>query len=94
MARGWHYTKLSLSSALFLYFLTYALCYCSFLISATFVCFCFVLFSFSHWSFVDVPLVFYCPADHVLDWQPCTLLDMVEVRSVNMNNATTTLHLH
>ena len=34
------------------------------------------LFSCDHhrWSFVDVPLIFFCPADHVLDRQPRTLL--------------------
>ena len=33
--------------------------------------------------FVDVPLIFFCPADHVLpDWQPVSiLLGMVEARS-------------
>ena len=46
MARGWHYTKLSLSSALLLFFfLACALCYCSFLFVA-FVSFVFVLFGF------------------------------------------------
>ena len=41
---------------------------------------------FSRLSFVDIPLIFYCPADHVPDWQPRTLLSisMVEIaRSVN-----------
>ena len=42
-----------------------------------------VFFSCSHWSFVDVPLIFFCPADHVPDWQPRILLGMVEARSVN-----------
>ena len=37
----------------------------------------------SRWSFVDVPLIFSCPADHVPDWQPRILLCMVEARSVN-----------
>ena len=47
-----------------------------------FVCLC---FSFcSHWSLVDVPLIFFCPADHVPDWQPRILLGMVEARSVNV----------
>ena len=32
---------------------------------------------------IDVPLTFFCPADHVPDWQPRMLLDMVEARSVN-----------
>ena len=27
---------------------------------------------------------FFCPADHVPDWQPCVLLGMVEARSVNV----------
>ena len=46
--------------------------------------FLFVFFFFcSHWSLVDVPLIFFCPADHVPDWQPRILLGMVEARSVN-----------
>ena len=55
-------------------------------------CFCFVLFSCARWSFVDVPLIFSCPADHVRlpDWQPrVILLGMVEARSVNVKNTTT-----
>ena len=31
-----------------------------------------------------------CPADHVPDWQPRVLLDMVEARSVNVKKTTTT----
>ena len=63
-------------------------CYsCSFL----FVVFCvFVFFFCSHWSLVDVPLIFFCPADHVPDWQPRVLLGMVEARSVNVKKTTTT----
>ena len=63
-------------------------CYsCSFL----FVVFCvFVFFFCSHWSLVDVPLIFFCPADHVPDWQPRILLGMVEARSVNVKKTTTT----
>ena len=30
----------------------------------------FVFFFCSHWSLEDVPLIFFCPADHVPDWQP------------------------
>ena len=45
-----------------------------FSLSFFFVCvfvFCFC----SHWSLVDVPLIFFCPADHVPDyWQPRVLL--------------------
>ena len=42
------------------------------------------------WNFVDVPLIFCCPAGHVLDWQPRILLGMVEARSVNVKKTTTT----
>ena len=52
MARGWHYTKLSLSSALLNFFLA-----CACVIVPSFLsflsCFCFVLFSCSRWSFVN-----------------------------------------
>ena len=37
--------------------------------SLSFFC-VFVFFFCSHWSLVDVPLIFFCPADHVSDWQP------------------------
>ena len=75
-------------------FLACVFCYsCSFL----FVVFCvFVFFFCSHWSLVDVPLIFFCPADHVPDWQPRIVLGMVEARSVNVKKTTTTtmvLHL-
>ena len=88
MARGWHYAKLSLSSALRLSFS--GMCILLFLFLS--LCrFCLFLFLFcSHWSFVDVPLIFFCPADHVPDWQPRILLGMVEARSVNVKKATTT----
>ena len=33
--------------------------------------------------------MFPCPADHELDWQPCsTVVDMIGARSVNVNIAT------
>ena len=51
LACGWQYTKLSLW-CLFPY--------CSFV----FLLFGFV-FSCSRWSFVDVPLIYFCAADHV-----------------------------
>ena len=87
MARGRHYAKLSLSNAarlsfsdlcilLFMFLSLCRLCVCVFL--------CF------HWSLVDVPLIFFCPADHVPDWQPRVLLGMVEARSVNVKKTTTT----
>ena len=55
-----------------------------------FVCWCFSFFC-SHWSLVliDVPLISFCPADHVSDWQPRILLGMVEARSVNVKKTTT-----
>ena len=52
-----------------------ALCFCSFL----FVVFCLCLFALSRWSFVDVPLIVSCPADHVPDWQARILLRIVGV---------------
>ena len=48
----------------------------------------FVFFFCSHWSLIDVPLIFFCPADHVPDWQPRVLLGMVEARSVNVKKTT------
>ena len=49
----------------------------------------FFFFFCSHWSLVDVPLIFFCPADHVPDWQPRILLGMVEARLVNVRKITT-----
>ena len=88
MARGRHYAKLSLSNAPRLSFSD--LCILLFLFLS--LCrFCvFVFFFCSHWSLVDVPLIFFCPADHVPDWQPRVLLGMVEARSVNVKKTTTT----
>ena len=92
MARGWHYAKLSLSSALRLSFS--GMCILLFLFLS--LCrFCLFVFLFcSHWSFVEVPLIFFCPADHVPDWQPRTgiLLGMVEARSVDVKKTTTTTY--
>ena len=44
----------------------------------------------SRWSFVDAPLIFFCPAHHVSDWQPRILLGTVEARLVNVKKTTTT----
>ena len=86
MARGWNYAKLSLSNAPRLSFS--GLCILLFLfLSLCHVC-VFVFFFCSHWSLVDVPLIFFCPADHVPDWQPRVLLGMVEARSVNVKKTT------
>ena len=73
MARGWHYTKLSiLSSALFLYFsgmcfVLIFLYFCGFRF-----CFCFV--------FVFVLSLELCSADRVPDWQPRILLGSIWLR--------------
>ena len=90
MARGWHYAKLSLSNAPRLSFS--GMCILLFLFLS--LCrFClFVFFFCSHWSLVDVPLIFFCPADHVPDWHPRILLGMVEARSVNVKKTTTKQH--
>ena len=85
MARGRHYAKLSLSNAARLSFSD--LCILLFLfLSLCRLCVC--VFLCSHWSLVDVPLIFFCPADHVTDWQPRVLLGMVEARSVNVKKTT------
>ena len=88
MARGRHYAKLSLSNAARLSFSDLCILLFMFL-SLCRLCVC--VFLCSHWSLVDVPLIFFCPADHVLpDWQPRVLLGMVEARSVNVKKTTTT----
>ena len=87
MARGRHYAKLSLSNAARLSFSD--LCILLFLFLS--LCrLCVFVFLCSHWSLVDVPLISFCPADHVPDWQPRVLLGMVEARSVNVKKTTTT----
>ena len=87
MARGRHYAKLSLSNAARLSFSDL----CSLLFMFLSLCrLCVCVFLCSHWSLVDVPLIFFCPADHVPDWQPRVLLGMVEARSVNVKKTTTT----
>ena len=87
MARGRHHAKLSLSNAARLSFSDLCILLFMFL-SLGRLCVC--VFLCSHWSLVDVPLIFFCPADHVPDWQPRVLLGMVEARSVNVKKTTTT----
>ena len=87
MARGRHYAKLSLSNAARLSFSDLCILLFMFL-SLCRLCVC--VFLCSHWSLVDVPLIFFCPADHVPDWQPRVLLGMVEARSVTVKKTTTT----
>ena len=84
-ARGRHYAKLSLSNAARLSFSDLCILLFMFL-SLCRLCVC--VFLCSHWSLVDVPLIFFCPADHVPDWQPRVLLGMVEARSVNVKKTT------
>ena len=90
MARGRHYAKLSLSNAARLSFSDLCILLFMFL-SLCRLCVC--VFLCSHWSLVDVPLIFFCPADHVPDWQPRVLLGMVEARSVNVKKTTTDFYL-
>ena len=86
MARGRHYAKLSLSNAARLSFSD--LCILLFLfLSLCRLCVC--VFLCSHRSLVDAPLIFFCPGDHLPDWQPRVLLGMVEARSVNVKKTTT-----
>ena len=87
MARGRHYAKFSLSNAALLSFSDLCILLFMFL-SLCRLCVC--VFLCSYWSLVDVPLIFFCPADHVPDWQPRVLLGMVEARSVNVKKTTTT----
>ena len=45
-----------------------------------FVLYFLVFFFCSRWTFADVPLIFFCPADHVPDWQSRILLGRVNVK--------------
>ena len=63
--------------------------YLSVLVLTFFVFFALFLFLRSRWSFVDVPLIFSCPADHVPEWQPRMLINVDEARSVNLKNTKT-----
>ena len=83
MARGRHYAKLSLLNAPRLSFSGLCILLFLFLSLCRFCVFVFFFFC-SHWSLVDVPLIFFCPADHVSDWQPRIVLGTVEARSVNV----------
>ena len=94
MARGWHYTKLSLSSAPLLSFSGMRI----FIIVPFFCRFCFVslcFFCFLFLILLSLELfrcssdLFLSPADHVPDCQPRILLGTVEARSVNVKKTTT-----
>ena len=60
----------------------------SFSLSFLFVC-VFLLLSLELGR-CSCPLISFCPADHVPDWQPRVVLVMVEARSVNVKKTTTT----
>ena len=85
MARGWHYTKLFLSSALLLPF-SGMCCVLLFLLFVYFVLFIFMV----SLKQVDISLIFSCPAGHVLDWQPRIFLCLAEARSVKFEEHTHT----
>ena len=75
----------------FLAFFCVFLCYFYLFIFLSFLPCFLLLFLCYCWSFKDVPLIFSCPAGHVVvpDWQPRILLGMVEARSVNVKNTHT-----
>ena len=76
MVRGWHYPKLSLSSALLLFFFLHVLC----------VTVPFFFFSCSRW---DVPLIFFLSSRPRTGLATTYITGyMVEARSVNVKNAT------
>ena len=87
MARGWNYAKLSLSNAPRLSFS--GMCILSLFLFLSLSRFLKknqkTFFSCFYWSFVDVPLIFFCTAIHVPDWQPRMLLGIVEARSVKFS---------
>ena len=69
----------------FYLFLACVFCFCSFLFVVLVLVFVVFFFFCSRWSFADVPLIFFCPADRVPDWQLRILLGMVEARSACIN---------
>ena len=88
MARGWHYTNLSLLSALLLFF--FGMCFV--LLFLSFCRFCFVFYFVTMFSLE----LCRCSSDIFLSSRPritgltttyyyCILLGMVEARSVNVN---------
>ena len=86
MARGRHYAKLSLSNAARLSFSD--LCILLFLfLSLCRLCVC--VFLCSHWSLVDVPLIFFL-SSRPRTGLATTCIGMVEARSVNVKKTTTT----
>ena len=87
MARGRHYAKLSLSNAPRLSFSDLCILLFLFLSPRRFCVCVFLLLSL---ELGRCSLIFFCPADHVPDWQPRVLLRMVESRSVNVKKTTTT----
>ena len=65
------------------YIISYPFWYLLFLFFILFVVFALFLFDCFRWSFADVPLIFSCPVDHVLDWHPrILLLGMIEAHPI------------
>ena len=91
MARGWLIPNSLYRVPFFYLFLACVFCYCSFFLSFLF---CFVMFFLLSLDVelcrLDGLLIFFCPADHVPDWQPRILLGMVEARSIDVKKTTTT----
>ena len=93
MARGWHYSKLSLSSALLLSLSS--MCFVLFFLSFCRFCLVFVLFCFHalvgalHMFLLSFPVQQTTSriGNHVI---LCILLGTIEARSVHVKNATTT----
>ena len=80
MARGWHYTKLSLSSALLLSFS--GICILLLFLFLSFFCFVFVLFFLLSLELCRCSSDLFLSSRQrtlVLDWQPRILLGMVEL---------------
>ena len=88
MARGWHYAKLSLSSALRLSFSGMCILLFLFLSLCRFCLFVF-LFILLSLELGRCSSDLFCPANHVPEWQPRILLGMFEARSVNVKKTTT-----
>ena len=88
MARGWHYVKLSFSSALRLSFLGMCILLFLFLSLCRFLCVCVFLLLSLELGRCSSDL--FLPIRPRTDWQPRVLLGMVEARSVNVKKTITT----
>ena len=81
-----HVLSIECPSSIFFWHVYFVIILVPFFLSFLFLFVCdFLLLSLE----LCVPLIFFCAADHVPDWQPRILLGMVEARSVNMKKTTT-----